>query len=629
MTYGPGGLLRYSFHSGTLSVYDHGRLIFDRVAAVVKTDGGTYSSRDYTTRTYKRTAIPGGFRHVIVLRGAGLPEMRQVFYTYFNRSYFLAEVDLVGKALSSNYMAPLAGSYTPLSGDVRSLFVPFDNDTFISYDARPLSPGTTVTSAEVGAVYDNDSRHGIVVGSVDHGVWKTGVRTSVDSFAVWGGYTSPDVTRDPVAHGFLHGDTIRSPRIFVGFFADWRDGLSGFGRANRLFDPPFIHPWTRPTPVGWNSWGVIQDKITYDKAVRVVDFFADSLKGFRLGGTAFIDLDSFWDKMDSAHLRRFAAYCRARGLQPGIYWAPFTDWGHQAGPDRTAEGSHYTFGEMWTKVGNGYHDIDGARALDPTHPGTLRRIDYFCRLFRACGFRMIKIDFLGHAAAESSHFYDTTVTTGMQAYRRGMEYLVRALGPDMLVYAAISPSLATGRYANSRRIACDAFKTIDHSRYTLNSVTYGWWLTYLYDYVDADHVVLDDVSLGENRARFISSIITGTCITGDDFSVHGPWSDRASLWYQDTAFLAVVSSGKAFLPLEGNVGTSPVFYRRIGGALYIAVFNFGDQPADISVAASRLGLPVHQAFRVRDLFSGISGSSSPVIPVHLGGKDATLLKVTF
>lgn len=627
MAYGTGGEIRYSLHYGVLSVYDHGVLIFHDVQSMVKTDSGIYFSRDYTTRTYERSAIAGGVRHVIVLRGAGLPEMRQVFYTYTGRNYFLAEVDVVGRALSSNYMAPLTGGFAQLPGDVRSLFVPFDNDTFISYDARPLS--SPVTSAEVGAVYDNNSRRGYVVGSVDHGVWKTGVRFDTTGFTVWGGFTSLPVTRDPIAHGlvhgFVHGGLLRSPRVFVGCFADWRDGLSAYGAANRVADPPFVHPWTKATPVGWNSWGVIQDKLTYDKAIRVVDFFADSLKGFRLGGTAFIDLDSYWDRLDSAQLRRFVSYCLSRGLQPGIYWAPFTDWGHQAGPGRRAEGSNYTFGEMWTKVGDGYHDIDGARALDPTHPGTLRRIDHFTRLFRACGFKMIKIDFLGHAAAESSRFYDTTVTTGMEAYRRGMEYLVSRLGPDMLIYAAISPSLATGRYVHSRRIACDAFKTIGHTRYTLNSATYGWWLSSLYDYVDADHVVLDEVSLGENRARFISSIITGTCITGDDFSVHGPWSSRARSWYQDTAFLAVVRSGKAFVPLEGNVGTSPVFYRRIGGALYVAVFNFGDKPAALSVPASRLGLPLRQRFHVRNLFTG---ETQETLDVRLGGADATLLKVT-
>jgi alpha-galactosidase len=143
----------------------------------------------------------------------------------------------------------------------------------------------------------------------------------------------------------------------------------------------------------------------------------------------------------------------------------------------------------------------------------------------------------------------------------------------------------------------------------------------LYDYVDADHVVLDEVSAGENRARLLSSVITGTCITGDDFSTHGPWSAFARRWFQDPAFLAVVAAGKAFLPLEGNVGTSPVFYRWIGGALYIAVFNFDSKPRDHLLDASRLGL--NGKYTVTDLFSG----KRTTLDVNLGGADATLLKL--
>src|SRR5258708_37949056 len=90
---------------------------------------------------------------------------------------------------------------------------------------------------------------------------------------------------------------------------------------------------------------------------------------------------------------------------------------------------------------------------------------------RGSGFKMIKVDFVGHAAAESTGFYDSSIHTGMQAYRKGMEYLVDQLGGQMLVYAAVSPSLATGRYAHSRRIACDAFKTISDTRYTLKALT--------------------------------------------------------------------------------------------------------------------------------------------------------------
>ena len=51
----------------------------------------------------------------------------------------------------------------------------------------------------------------------------------------------------------------------------------------------------------------------------------------------------------------------------------------------------------------------------------------------------------------------------MQAYKLGMEHLIKELDGQMLVYAAISPNLATGRYVYMRRISCDAFKTIENN----------------------------------------------------------------------------------------------------------------------------------------------------------------------
>lgn len=642
ISYGDHDVICYSLRAGTMEVYHHGKKVLYNLEAIVKANNKTYSSKDYTKHKYSVAAISDdcgkGKKHTITMAGPGLPAMTQVFYTYPGRNYFLTDVELSGKGLSSNYMTPLQGDFTPLSDDVRSLFVPFDNDTFISYESRAFRPSTEVTSAEVGTVFSNGQRNGFVWGSVEHGVWKTGVRTMAgngnNKVVVWGGYTDANVNRDHREHGKISGTQIRSPKVFVGYFTDWRKGMESYGKANRIADPPYVHNWTGATPVGWNSWGVIQDKLSYEKAIKVVDFFADTLKNFRSGGTAFIDLDSYWDHMvkgdDYSQLKQFADYCKSKGLEPGVYWAPFTDWGHKSGPDRKVQGSNYTYGELWTKVNDRYHDLDGARAMDPTHPGTLRRIDYFTRIFKECGFKMIKIDFLGHAAIEADRFYDTTVTTGMQAYRKGMEYLVNKLGNDMLIYAAISPSMATGRYVHSRRIACDAFKTIEHTRYTLNSVTYGWWQTWLYNFIDADHVVLDHLSDGENRARFLSSIITGTFITGDDFSEHGKWSIEARQWYQDPAFLEVVKNGKAFMPLEGNIdkGASNVFYRKTGNILYVALFNYDKISRSLHVNFSRMGLPATRFYKITDLFSKKAGKYASAIDKQMGPMDAALLKIT-
>ena len=55
----------------------------------------------------------------------------------------------------------------------------------------------------------------------------------------------------------------------------------------------------------------------------------------------------------------------------------------------------------------------------------------------------------------------------------------------------------------------------------MNALSWGWWIDRIYQYNDADHVVLRDATEGENRARITSSIITGLFITGDDYSDNG------------------------------------------------------------------------------------------------------------
>lgn len=642
MKYGKNNRIEFDQRSGKYRLF-HGDLL------VLSNAGFHYEIKNAKNEEaikpikYEKKAIKDGFgrgyAHTFTyLAGSGL-KVSQVFFIYPNKEYFLTQVVLVGSKLESNNIIPLAANLVALHDNARSLFVPFDNDTFISYDSKPLSPGLRNSSSEVSVVYNDASRKGFIAGSIEHEDWKSGVILKCDSasgnyLTVKAGFSDVDITRDPIAHGFIKGNTIKSPKVLLGYFDDWRIGMETYAKANQIAEPRYVYKWDKPTPVGWNSWGVIQEKLTLNKALAVTRFFANNLKGFRSGGTAYIDLDSFWDNLTPNHLdfsklKDFADSCKARGLEPGIYWAPFTDWGWKNGPDRKVEGSNFSYGDLWTRVGNNYHEIDGARALDPTHPGTRQRIDYFVGKFRSCGFRMIKIDFLGHAAAESTHFYDQAVTTGMQAYKKGMEYLVNKLGDQMLIYAAISPSLATGRYVHSRRIACDAFNTIDHTKYSLNSVTYGWWQTYLYDFIDADHVVLAKETEGTNKARFLSAVITGTCFTGDDFSVNGQWTERANQLYQNQEILKIVKNGKAFMPLETPPGTeaAEIFTRRIGKIQYVALFNYTSKNKKYRLNLKRLGI-IDKKITAEDLFDHHTTTVSSDIDLELPGSDATIIKIT-
>ncbi|WP_155960801.1 alpha-amylase family protein [Flavobacterium daejeonense] len=648
MTFGNNGMILYDLKQKTISVIQSGKTIISEAKALVVVSRKTISFNDYSEAVLSKETLNDelgkGTKYILTYTSKNNPTLIQNFYTYNNHSYFITQVEILGnkQQVETNYIAPLyLGKITfDKVENLQTVYVPYDNDAWASYNSKKLDTISSNISAEVGIVFNNTSRNGFIVGSLEHTVWKSAVKSIHENneplFSAWAGFFEKEITRDSIAHGLVKGNKVSSPKFFVGYYSDWRNGMEEYAKTNRIVEKPYVFEWDKPTPVGWNSWGVLMEKINFENTTKVADFFANQIPQFRVGNTAYIDLDSFWDNMvkggftgDFSKLKEFADYCKNKGLEPGAYWAPFTDWGWKDGPNRKAEGSNYTFGEMWTKIENMYFDFDGARAIDPTHPGTLKRVDYVINKLKACGFKMIKIDFLGHAAAESSSFYDKNVTTGMQAYKVGMEHLVNALDGQMLIYAAISPNMATSRYAHVRRIACDAWKTIEQTQYTLNSVNYGWWQTYTYDYIDADHVVFADVSEGENRARLISAIITGTLITGDDYGKDGIWSKRAKEWLQNKELLKIVAHGVAFRPVEGNTGkhTTEVFQQKIGNDWYIAVFNYGNEAKTYALPLERLDIQKGN-YQIEDLFtSQKSKIKENTLNVNLGLKDAYLYKI--
>lgn len=642
--FGHNGRIEYNLDKGTYTIRFGNSAVISDAYATGKADH-SYDSRLYASRKYEATTVQDAFgkgvkHQITLLDEKGQWQMQQVFYVYPGKEYVLAELRLAGAEQGCNYMSPLSATRValPKGNDQRALFVPFDNDAWVRYNAAPLNMAA-FTSSEVTALYNAAHHSGLVLGSIEHNDWKSGISiigTAADTLSqliVFAGYADSLITRDAGKHGQVMpvNGVCRSPRMLIGGFADWRDGLETYGQANRLAEPAYVFHWNKPKPMGWNSWGAIQDKLTLEKAMKVADFFADSCKGFRnAGGTLYLDLDSYWDNLTPGgnldKLVAFCTYCKKKGIVPGVYWAPFVDWSKD--PSRKVEGSNYTYQDCWTKTNGHYHDMDGARALDPTHPATKARIAWLIGRFKTCGFAMIKIDFLGHAAIEGDSFYDKQVHTGMQAYRQGMEYLADQMDNQMLVYAAISPSLATGRYAHMRRIACDAYKAIHETSYTLNSTSYGWWLDRVYTYNDADHVVFGTEQPGANRARLTSSIITGTVITGDDYSTAGAWTGTAQQLLQNKDLLAISPAGKSFRPVTGNTGNQAdnFFVFAQGKDTYVAVLNYSDSVLNQFYRLPKWG----KQAEIKELFSGKSyTATNQGLAIMLPAADAAIYRIRY
>ena len=247
--------------------------------------------------------------------------------------------------------------------------------------------------------------------------------------------------------------------------------------------------------------------------------------------------------------------------------------------------------------------------------------------FIADDFDYLKADFLSHGALEGVH-YDTNVTTGIEAYNQGMQFLLNQVAGKMFISESIAP-LFPYQYGDSRRIACDAYTSfISNTEYTMNSVTYGWWLDKLYPFNDPDLVVFDNGPSGnEDQSRLIDCAITGVFLNGSILT-NAASIALAQTYLTNAAIDAVARTGQTFTPVEGNTGTSAanIFMRQDGITWCIAVFNYTASATNETVNLSRAGL-LPGTFAATNLWDGTVTTVSNSFNVSLNAKQAKLFRL--
>lgn len=645
--------VRYHQRAGTMDIlWKDGHKLLGVASGAQLADGRSLSTTAYTAHVLDQSdgdaagsGMAGAREYTIRSTASNMPSLLQHIWMYDGKPWIAVEVELGPEAsvigtrhLDAVMLKGADAVQLEPGASLRFLHVPFDNDMWFRYNSMPLADmkaGQTYSSEEVTAIYDNASRHGIVLGSITHDVWKTAIdaHAADGHFAdidIYGGISSPTGVRtdthDTVPHGLVHGAHVVSPRIFIGSFSDWRDGLEAYGAANAAVHPPL--KWAAGAPMGWNSWAAYADKINDHRYLGAAAFMRDTLvpQGFGRKKIVYINLDAFWSNLDAVQLADAVANIKAMKsadgtqFEPGIYWTPFAYWSDDLDAYVEGTGMKYRYRDILLKAPDGslLPKVDGGRAIDPSHPGTKERTAYFLRQFQQLGFQYLKLDFLSHGALEGAH-YDPAIQTGIEAYNEGMKQIAEEAGGRMFLSLSIAPLFPSG-YGHARRLSCDTKGHISGgdqtTEYMLNSLTYGWWTGGNLYITDPDHVVLGEKadqgarSITEGRSRLLSAIISGGMIL-DSSRLADDEQGRAfaKAVYSSRNLFAVADEGKSFRPVEGDTGdkAATAFIRPSQHGVYLAVFNYDDKnPKTITIPLNRIdpALASASSVAVTDVASG-------------------------
>lgn len=627
--------------SGLFFVSKDDVLYLQNAHSEYKLNDSIVRSTDYESFEITRN----GNEIAVLMQSSGLPDVMQTFAVSEDGNYIQTRLSIISDTqISTNYIAPVVTgkkSIQTARQEISAILeIPFDNDGWKEFETNKLYKDTV--SYEAGVLF-NPTSGGIILGSLEHTVWKTAVETKgglgdIDSLRLYCGAVDP--YSGDVPHGQVSGEKVSSPLMFIGVFDDWQDGMLQFARANTDVQPKRAQV-TENVPVGWNSWGSVQQDLNYETAVNISDYVKDNFQHIweQGGGAVYINLDSYWDMLSDEELKAFVDHCHENGQLAGIYSAPYVMW-YQ--PEEMAQ--HYvpgtndtvTYQDITLKKPDGTYygnEVDGCIPLDVTHPATKQHVKAQFDRFKKAGFDYIKLDFLVHASFEGD-FYDESITTGIQAYNSAMEYVNELLGDEMFVNLAMSP-IFPYQYANGRRLACDAYYSIDETEYTLNAVTYGFWEQELYDFTDPDHVVVwgrdGKADAGEARSRATSGVISGTSfLTGDNFvSPAGNAAEaqkRFKSMFSNTDIIRAAERGGIFkAQINSNLPRAANVYRLTDGSSeYIAVFNFSSLPSGFKID---LG-DDHASYNIRELWSGEEFTAEESMKVRISGGDAALYEIT-
>lgn len=593
-------------------------------------------------------------------------------WCYDEQPYCLLQLTLSstdGQLLRCNYLSPVncSTAYVAFTKSSRNrmLKVPFDNDGFVRYDRFGMS--TSMTSYEVAAFYEGDTRRGLVVGSIDHDHWKSAIKATMSDnckfskLSLYSGVANSD-THDVREHGYLQGEEIASARFMVGDFDDWRDGMETFAAACNIVQPR-RNNWTEGRPVGWMTWNVMEAHNNYTDDSENFQYFIDVLQpgGFTNGiGPDIMSIDA-WSNLSSSEEKKLVSQAEKGNMIVGCYGNPFCLW-WDVNNTSCLEQTYYSSslsnykGKDVVLYANGKPLVyDGAYCLDPTHPAVKAQAAAWVKKQLTMGYRYLKLDFVSNGIMEADSYYNPDVHTGVEAYNEGFAYFMKQVdrsSKPIYVLLSIAP-LFPYQYANARRQATDTWGTINWTEYAMNAITAGWWTGGLYQYNDPDglpmvgHGDQGATTLAENRSRLTSGIVSGHVLLADNFSLTNQGGRgnpslsrrRVNSLFTNPDINAMLALDPHFRPVYGyneyegkSSGAEAAVMMSTDEYHYVAIFNYNSDlnKANIkgTISLSDMGIAVEDCAVVRELWTGTDVDVKDGLKYDIPSRDCRVYRFT-
>ena len=380
---------------------------------------------------------------------------------------------------------------------------------------------------------------------------------------------------------------------------DWRALLRRYGEL--CAERTGARPAEREPPAGWCSWYCHGAAVTERDVLAAADALAARRADFP---ARVVQIDSGYQLRDGdwtgalrsgwgSPLRETAAAVRARGLEAGIWTAPF-----HAAPESDVFRAH----PEWFVRGRDGRPllVRGFTSplwatLDASRPDVRAHLAATFRTLRSWGFSYFKLDALGFAIPDG--VFADPAATPVSALRAGLAAIREAV-PDAWILGCGAHHLATLGLVDANRMGCDtaadSVPKIEHAALqTLAKFwTFGRWFA-----PDPDVVVVrDGVPDGAARISALAGILTGYAFSGDRVETLPP--DRLALLGR-AARLRV----RGVRPAPG---VEPSLWPRLflgalaDGRSAAAVLNARDEPFSVDPAALEgfpAGTPVEELLR--------------------------------